>query len=102
MKKIKLVHWEEFQKMQDNNELDFDNYKYAIIEDGSLVVDHDTQVHVASNGFYPEYIEDIDKASSMFESREIPDGVAVVTKDGTVYYSKKRRKIKCKQKVKNI
>lgn len=84
MRKIKLVHWEEFQKMQDNNGLDFDNYEYAIIEDGSLVVDHDTQVPVAPNGFYPEYIEDINKASSMFESGEIPDEVAVVTKGGTV------------------
>lgn len=93
MKKIKLVHWEEFQKMQDNNELDFDNYKYALIEDGSLVVDHDIQVPVAPNGFYPEYIEDIDKASSMFESREIPDGVAVVTKGGTVLTLSTHRRI---------
>lgn len=84
MAKTKLVHWEEFQKMQDNNELDFDNYNYAIIEDGSLVVYHDIQVPVARNGFYPEYIEDINKASSMFESREIPDEVAIVTKGGTV------------------
>lgn len=86
MKKIKIVSYKELDELREKNEIDYNIYEYAIVEDGCIMISENIMPPPTPKGTYPEYVKSVEDAKRLYDEGKILDGMLVITENNIPIY----------------